>query len=423
MTYLIYDILLFFAALVYLPFYALRGRVHRNILNRLGFFTEDLFKSLSDKEAGPVVWIHAVSVGEARAAESLLRLIRLKYPGWRIVVSTVTPTGYEIAHRITKEREIVCYAPIDISFVVEKFLNVISPKLLIIMETEIWPNLIRLSKKHGCRVAVVNGRISERSYRGYLRFKGFLRRIVMDVDLFCMQSDEACERINVLGADPQRIKKTGNIKFDISEEWKESPSVAFLKKALGDSLLWIAGSTHDNEEELVLDIYRSLHKDFGDLRLLIAPRHVNRLDKIRRTARLAGFETICFSAVRKLGPSQVIVLDTVGDLNALYRLCTIAFVGGSLVKKGGHNPIEPALFGKPIIFGKYMDNFREIRDIFIKEKAALEVEDQQGLEYECRRLLASPEEREALGERARGLLDKNKGAAARTFAEIIKVAV
>ncbi|MFH0940633.1 MAG: 3-deoxy-D-manno-octulosonic acid transferase [Candidatus Omnitrophota bacterium] len=418
MFYFFYDLLIIIAALIYLPFYALRGRVHRRLFVRLGFFKNDLFKEIQGKD---VIWVHAVSVGEARACESLVRLFRESWPEKKIIVSTVTPTGYELLRKILKEPELIFYAPLDISFVVNKFLSAIRPSLLVIMETEIWPNLIRLSKSRGCRVVVANGRISDNSYGGYQRIRPILAPILNDVDLFCMQTDVAVDRITALGASSERVKRTGNIKFDISSCVTESGAIARLKGLMGDSFLLIAGSTHENEEEVLLGIYASLRKDFNNLRLLIAPRHVQRVDKIRRMVKLQGLEAAYFSNLKSLNSSVVVLLDTIGDLNSLYKFCDIAFVGGSLVNKGGHNPIEPALFSKPVIFGKYMGNFKEIRDIFISEKAALEVDSAAGLEYELRRLLADEPERKALGQRARGLLDKNKGAALRTFAEIKKV--
>lgn len=392
--------------------------MHRDIMMRLGFFKDDLFESIRAKD---VIWIHAVSVGEARAAESLIRLIRQEWPKSRLVVSTVTSTGYEIVKKMLEKDEIVFYAPLDISFVVRKFLRHISPLLLIIFETEIWPNLIRLSKDYGCRVAVVNGRISDSSYAGYRRFRPFFEPIVRDVDLFCMQTEDAAFRVKELGAVAKNVKNTGNIKFDISADRKESLQVARLKNCFGDVSLLIAGSTHENEEELIIDVYKSLKKDFSRLRLLIAPRHINRVDQVRRIIRLRGFETVFFSNFRDLNNGVVVILDTIGDLNALYKYCEIAFVGGSLVKKGGHNPIEPALFAKPILHGSHMENFKEIRNIFIKEKASVEVKNAEGLEYELRRLLADGAERKRLGERAAGLLQNNKGAAGRTFEELRNV--
>lgn len=415
MFYFFYDIFLILASMIYLPFYALRGRVHREILTRLGFFKPSYFQDVKGRD---VVWIHAVSVGEARAAESLLRLIREKWPHKRIVVSTVTPTGQAIIKRLLKEDELAFYAPLDISFVVRRFLKTIAPGLLVIMETEIWPNLIRLAKKRGSSVVVVNGRISDRSYLGYKKIKPVLEPILDRIDLFCMQTDESARRIQALGADPAKVKMTGNIKFDISSDLIESSLVARLKKALNGSLLFIAASTHENEEEMMVDIYKSVLKDFNNLRLLIAPRHVERIDKIRRMIRLHGLDTIRLSRLMPTSAGQVMLLDTVGDLSALYRLCDVTFVGGSLVPKGGHNLIEPALFGKPIIFGRHMENFKEIRDVFVRENAAIEVDSPQNLEYELRRLLGNLSERKALGDRARSLLDKNRGAAQRTFSFI-----
>jgi len=415
MIYFIYDILLFLASLIYLPIYALRGKVHREILTRLGFFKKGYFDTIRGAE---VVWIHAVSVGEARAAESLVQLVRQFWPQKRIVLSVVTPTGHAILKKIATDEEIVFYAPLDISWVVKRFLSLIQPRLLIIMETELWPNLIRLSKKQGVCVVVANGRISDRSYRRYQRFGGFFKSILGLVDLLCMQTEESAKRIVDLGALPNKVKMTGNIKFDISSNLKEPRALPGLKNALNGSLLWIAGSTHENEEEMVVGIYKSLSKDFPSMRLLIAPRHLERLDKVRRLIRLQGLESAYLSKLTKISANQIMLLDTMGDLTALYGICDIAFVGGSLVDKGGHNPIEPALFGKTVIFGNHMENFKEIRDIFMREDAAIEVSSLQALEYELRKLLASASERKILGDHAKGLLEKNKGAAFRTFREI-----
>jgi 3-deoxy-D-manno-octulosonic-acid transferase len=413
MIYFIYDVLLCLVSLIYLPFYAIRGRVHRQLWARIGFFQ----KGFCEGEAGrEVVWIHAVSVGEARAAEALISLMREAWPKKRLVVSTVTPTGYEIARKMLKEDEFVFYAPLDISFVVKKFLKCLKPSLLVILETELWPNLIRLTQAQGGKVVIVNGRISDRSFRRYAVVKRFLRPILDRVDLFCMQTPESAERVIALGAWHKKVHMTGNIKFDISSRLKEPAFGPALTQMLKGSLLWIAGSTHENEEEGVIRIYKSLHKDFGHLRLLIAPRHLERIDKIRRMIRLNGMESFLLSHAGPSSPaSAVLILDTMGDLNAMYRLADIVYVGGSLVKKGGHNPIEPALFGKPILFGKFMFNFKEIRNCFLKEHAAIEVESPEALELELRKLLASPGDREKLGNAARGLIEKNRGAAGKTF--------
>lgn len=418
MTYFFYDVLLFLAYLLYLPVYCLRGRLHSGFFARLGFFGQDAFAVVRGRDT---VWIHAVSVGEARAAESLLRLIRASWPQKRVAVSTVTSTGQAIVKKLLNENEVAFYAPLDISFAVGSCLRAVSPGLVIIMETEIWPNLIRLSKRRGAPVVIVNGRISDKSYRRYERIKPFLRETIGHIDLFCMQTEEAARRIIALGADRERVRVTGNIKFDISADLNEPPAALLLKKALKDCLLLTAGSTHDNEEEALVSMYKSLRKDFGSLRLLLAPRHLERIDKIRRMIRLQGLQAVNLSRMSQdaaVSQATVLIVDTMGDLNALYRVSDIAFVGGSLVPKGGHNPIEPALFGKPILFGKYMDNFREIRDIFIRQEAAIEVDTFQRLEYEVRRLLASPAQRQALGERAGALIDQNRGAAMKTFSAV-----
>ncbi len=410
--YFVYDILLFVALLVYLPVYALRGRVGWHILMRLGFFPADQFEALKD---GEVVWLHAVSVGEARAAESVLRLMRRRWPKTRRVISTVTPTGYQILRHIVEKDETICYAPVDLSCVVRRFLAEIRPSLLVIFETELWPNLIRLSRARGAKVVIVNGRISDRSLGRYGRMQWFWRRLLKDVALFCMQTEEAAERIKALGAWYRDVAVTGNIKFDVSADAREPSFADVLRRTAPDHILWIAGSTHDNEEETALRLYKSLRKDFPHLRLLIAPRHLERLDKIRRTIRLEGLDSLLLSRAGEAQGSSVLLLDTIGDLSATYQFADIVFIGGSLVKKGGHNPIEPAVYGKAILFGPHMGNFKEIRDRFIADGAAIEVNSPQEMEFALRRLLSSRQERQALGARARQLIEKNRGAAARTL--------
>jgi len=417
MIYFFYDILLAIAALVYLPFYAVRGRVHGRILSRIGFFSAGEWQA---PEGQKTIWIHAVSVGEARATESLVRLFRSRWPQARIVVSTVTPTGYVILKKILRDNELAVFAPLDLSWVVRKFLRVLRPSLLVIMETELWPNLIRLGSAAGARVVIVNGRISDRSFSGYKRLAWLIGPALKHISLFCMQSRESADRIIAMGAGAGRVHVTGNIKFDIGSDFSRPAFLRKLRTLTKDQVLLVAGSTHENEEEMILGIYKSLRKDFAGLRLVIAPRHLERFDKIRRLVRVNGLEAVRLSRLETFLSGQVALLDTMGDLTALYELADVVFVGGSLVTKGGHNPIEPAVFGKPVLFGSHMDNFREIRDTFIRQGAAIEVETAPSLEYELRRLLASPAERKALGEKARELLNQNRGATERTVLEIAR---
>lgn len=416
MFYFLYDILLFLAALLYLPVYALRGRVHKKILTRLGWGTQDIEAKVAGHK--DIVWIHAVSVGEARAVESLARLVRRQWPEDKIVVSTVTPTGYAILAKFLKQDELAFYAPLDISWVVAKFVRILRPRVLLIMETELWPNLIRLNAARGTKIFIVNGRISDKSFKGYNRFRRFLKPILKKIDLFCMQSTESAQRIRVLSVPENKLRVTGNIKFDLEADVKEPLFFPRLQEVVRGQVLWVAGSTHDNEEEMLLSIYQSLARDFRNLRLVLAPRHLERLSKIKKLIRFSGLEPAFLSRLDVLSGRHIGLLDTMGDLSALYRLADMVFIGGSLVKKGGHNPIEPAVFGKPVLFGPFMDNFREIRDIFLREKAALEVQDLQSLEYEMRRLLASPSERARLGGLGKKLLSIHRGAAERTMTEI-----
>lgn len=422
MFYFFYDVLVLAGALVYLPYYILRGRWHPKIWMRLGFFPLSLFGDVSGRDC---VWLHAVSVGEARASETLLELFRRQWPKRPLAVSTVTPTGQEIVRRLIRKGEVSFYAPLDISWVVGKFLRILKPSLVVIMETEIWPNLIRLAHARGVQVVIVNGRISDHSLRGYEKIRGVVVPVLSRVELFCMQNQESAERIIALGAPRDKVKVTGNIKFDITSGPKEPMFFGVLKESLLSCRMLLAGSTHEGEEEILVALYKSLRKDFSDLRLCLAPRHLERVDKIRRLVRMQGLEAVSLSRLPamqdpswKFSSNHVGVLDTIGDLNALYSLSDVAFVGGSLVRKGGHNPIEPAVFGKAVFFGPHMDNFREIRDVFIREKAAVEVADQASLEYELRTVLSNPAVLAGIGQRGKILLDKNRGAALKTFGQI-----
>ncbi len=242
--YFLYDAVLFFAYLFYLPVYALRGRVHADILSRLGFFKKDLFAPLADART---IWLHAVSVGEARAADPLLRLIRREWPDKRLVVSTVTPTGYAIVRSLLEPGEVLCYAPLDISAAVSAYLKAIRPQLLIIMETELWPNLIRLSHRAGAKIAVVNGRISDRSFGRYGKMRPFVGRILGLIDLLGMQNAESASRIRALGAPSDRVRVCGNIKFDSAAPPRAAALAQPFGQARAGCFCWIAGSTQEKE--------------------------------------------------------------------------------------------------------------------------------------------------------------------------------
>ncbi|MCX5703052.1 MAG: 3-deoxy-D-manno-octulosonic acid transferase, partial [Candidatus Omnitrophica bacterium] len=351
--FIIYDFIFLVFTLIYLPIYLLRKKFHPGFLTRLGILPGNL--SLDRP-----IWIHAVSVGEAMAIKGLLEGLR-KVSNKNFVISTVTNTGNKIAQGLAGGGDFVTYLPLDFSFIVRSVINRINPSVFVIAETEIWPNLISYLSRKKIPVITVNGRISDASFKGYLSIKFLLKPILEKVTLFCVQSERDAQRLSCLGVSQDKIRITGNMKFDIKGHKIEGLADYRLKLKLGpqDKLL-VAGSTHPGEEELILEAYKDLCRDFGDLKLVIAPRHPQRCKEVAKIVSRAGFRSVFISSLPAQCPScmtsPVFLLDTVGQLVSFYALADIVFVGGSLVKKGGHNILEPASCAKPILFGPYMFN-------------------------------------------------------------------
>lgn len=366
------------------------------------------------------IWIHAVSVGEAMAVKGLLEELRLNYPEKKFVISTVTVTGNKIASGLAKEGDFVTYLPLDFSFIVKSVVNRINPAVFIITETEIWPNLIATLYKRDIPIILVNGRISDKSFRGYSCVKFLLKPVLKKISLFCVQTDCDAQRFMRLGVRKDKIRVTGNMKFDAAFGALHKPELLQLVK----EKVFVAGSTHDKEEEMVLDVYGKLRADFPGLRLLIAPRHPERVSDVEKIIIKYGFSPIRISSLNKPisnkdSENTVLILDAVGQLLSYYAAADIVFVGGSLIKKGGHNILEPASVGKPILFGPYMFNFRDIADLFLKQKAGILVRNMEELYSGIKNLLDNPDKMSNLGETARVLVLKNRGATKKNL-ELIK---
>ncbi|MCQ9206989.1 MAG: 3-deoxy-D-manno-octulosonic acid transferase [Omnitrophica bacterium] len=413
----IYDIFFFGFSIIYLPYLVIKSKAHEDFAQRFGW----LPSTVRDVSASRPLWIHAVSVGEVIAAKNFIEELAEKFPGRKIVLSTTTKTGSLIARKIIAENIPKFYFPLDFSFVVRRALDRINPSILIVMETEIWPNLILELSGRKIPVVFVNGRISERSYRGYRRIKFLFGRILKKVTLFSMQAAADAERIIALGAPRTNVKVTGNMKFDTNPPKTTAPPTG--RNAVGENgELIIAGSTHSGEEEVILDAYSGLAKEFGNLRLLIAPRHIDRVGAIKKLVWQAGFIPVLLSEVKvsEAGHSgkTVFILDTHGELSQLYSIATIVVMGGSLIKRGGHNIVEPARFGKPIIFGSFMFNFRDMARLFLENEAALQVKDATELICALRSLLKDRERRDSLGRAAKKLIDENTGATERNIREV-----
>lgn len=372
------------------------------------------------------IWIHAVSVGEVITARSLIDDFRRLYPHLRIFLSTTTVAGQRVARSSSPAADAVFYFPLDIPFVVRRILRLARPRLFVMMETEIWPNLLRAARAAGVRTVLVNGRISPRSYPRYRLVRRFFRRVLDDIDHCMVQSEATRDRLLDLGADEARITVTGSLKFDsvashaASRGHRVDRVLRFFRVSAGRFVI-VAGSTLEGEEAPLLAAFERVRATADGALLVIAPRHPERFDEVHRMARDAGFDTVRRTdlEIDREPRAEVVILDTIGELADLYEAATVVFVGGSLVDKGGHNILEPAAHGKPVIFGPHMENFSEIAAAFLSAGAAIQVRDSLELENTLLRLLDMPAERERLGTAARAVLESNRGARERTF-EVIQ---
>lgn len=404
----LYDVILLIFTPLYILRYLFRGRINRAIFQRI-FINRKLFLSLSSLRF--VFWVHGVSVGEVSALKGFIESLRKVWPERDIIISTVTPQGRLLAEDLYKDLRVI-YLPLDLSFVVKKFISLIKPKIFISMETEIWPNLYYFLKKRGCIIIIINGRISNRSFKFYRLIKPFLKRVFTCVDFAGLQSNLAKERFSALGLKKEKMKVTGNIKFQ-SIEVKSSLLEEFKRRwhpRLKDkNLIIVAGSTHSPEENILLKVYRSLLGNFSSLGLILCPRHIERVNSIAKIVRRMGFLPVRVTSFEDK-QNSVIILDTLGQLIYFYSLADIVFVGGSLVKFGGHNILEPAYFSKPIIFGPYMFNFQEIKEIFLEKRAAWQVRDTKELEKALRRLIEDSSLRKTLSQRAQAVIKEGPSA-------------
>lgn len=395
--------------LLLIPQYLKRPRRDRNrwLREKLGAFPE--LKSS--------VWVHAVSVGEVNAALPFLKKLRFLYPGLPIVLSTVTDTGQKVAAAQAPEGTHVVYLPFDIPSALTRAVRRITPRAVIVIETEIWPNLFRTAGSRGIPLFVLNGRISARSARGYRRIAFFMKQVLAQATLLGMQSAADADRIRSFGAPEEKVRVTGNFKFDLDIS---AEAAAWAGRITGPVV--VAGSTHRGEEKLVLSAYKENIRHFPSLKLVIAPRHPERFAEAEEILKASGLAYVKRTdldarSVSGLPAHCVILLDTVGELSALYRFAEIAVIGKSLLGFGGQNPLEPAFWGRPILCGPHMENFPFISD-FLKEGAAFEV-DEHTLAKKLKALLVEPEKAAEAGRRARELFLKNAGAVDRAV-EIVK---
>jgi len=404
--WIFYQILLVFSFFIFWPFFI--QKIARGLKQRLGFFN----KSINRIGKEEPIWAHAASVGEVIAIGNLIKALKKECPNDNYVISTLTSTGQATARRIVPDARAFIYFPLDFSCVVGRVLDTIKPKLLIITETELWPNFIREAKKRMIPIIVANGRISTNSFGRYKKVKFLMKRVLENIDVFLMQSHVDASRIIALGANPATVTVTGNLKFDVGEDILLDSVDANLQS---NKLIFVAGSTHRGEEVIILDVYGEIRKSYPHMVLILAPRHMQRIGEVERLLSSRNFKFTRRSELpspfKGNSLNQIILLDTVGELTHFYALAKVVFVGGSLIPVGGHNILEPASLGKGVLFGPYMDNFEEIAQSFVLRGAGRVVSNRKELLDSILELLSNPEELERMGKTALEIVKANKGSA------------
>ena len=369
---------------------------------------------------GPTLWLHAVSVGEVLSAAPLVAAIGRDHPGWRVVVSTTTQTGRAMASTRLPGVAGVFYFPLDFPWVVRRVLAHIRPALLVIVETEIWPNVTRLCRERGMGVLLVNARISDRSYPRYLRVRRWIAAVLRQFDRLCAQSEETAARLRAMGAPPERVVVTGSLKFDVPAPAPRD--LGSVTRCLDGRPVLLAASTLKGEDEVLLRTVERLRDTVPDALLVLAPRHPERFDAVTALAERTGMRVLRRTGIHlggAKGTCDVLVLDTIGELAALCAHATVVFVGGSLVPAGGHNILEPARAGRPVVVGPSMSNFAEIARLFLEGGALVQVPDPAAAEREILDLFRDASRREALGTAARAVFDRHGGALERTMREVV----
>ena len=404
--YFTYTFILALGLVLTFPYYLVRFRKYLlTMADRLG--------SLKIPQLRRAIWVHAVSVGEVKAVEQLLERLRQQFPEKPLVVSTATPTGQQVAHARSDIVDHTFYFPIDIPWCVRRAVERVDPEMVIIAETEIWPNFLRACRRRGVRVVMINGRISDRSFSRYRLVRRWLRRVFEDYTMIGMQSERDRQRIEAIGADPRKVTVLGNLKYDAVASTRNVEN-ALASLLIRWNPLWIAASTMPGEEELVLDAFGQVLNMHPGLKLLIAPRHAERFEAVAEIIEGRGLEMVRRTQLIS-GNSPVLLLDTIGELAALFQYATVVFIGGSLVPTGGHNMLEPARQSKPIVFGPHMENFRDMVRLFLETNAAIQIQSANQLAPAISNLLSNPQHASDLGRAAFAVVQQNTGATDRVL--------
>ena len=415
--YSLYSLLVLVLAIVASPWFIYQAVRYKKYVASLGQRMGYLPVSFN-MDGDESIWVHAVSVGEVLTARPLITELKRRYPNLRMFLSTTTMAGQQLARRSVQDVDAVFYFPFDFGFVVRRTLNLVRPKLFVMMETEIWPNLLRECRVRGVKTAVVNGRLSARSFPRYRMVRPLMRRVLDHIDRFLVQSEESARRFIDLGADPARVVVTGSLKFDSLEvspsalQARSRDRVLRYFRVSSSRPVIVAGSTMKGEETTVLKAFRRVRSMTPNTLLVLAPRNPERFGEAEQLARAEGWKVARRSdlAIDAEPRVDVVILDTIGELATIYQIGTLVFVGGSLVPTGGHNVLEPAVFGKPIVFGPNMQNFAEIAEAFVTNGAGVQLENEEQLEQVFVELMGDPVRRARLGAAARALVEANRGA-------------
>ena len=418
---MLYSVLLAAVLVVGAPYWLLRmatsGRYRAGLAGRLGRVPVGLREAVAGRR---VVWLHAVSVGEVMAATRLIAELRVKLPGWEIAVSTTTETG----QRLARERLLgsggvagVFYMPLDFAFAVRRYLRVLRPEMVVLMESEFWPRLMRECARQGIPMAVVNARVSDRSLPRYLRLRALWRPLLGHVSLYLAQSEENAARLRRIGAPPERVRVSGNLKYDVRVAGENAMSALIAGHTPAGAAVVVCGSTLEGEERMLLEAWPTVSRVSPGAVMVLAPRHPDRFKAVAALVEASGFGLRRATEFRErpgpIAAGSIFLLDTIGDLASVYSLGAVAFVGGSLVASGGHNPLEPAQFGVPVVVGPSFENFREIVDD-MQAHDAIRVVEPRGLAEALCGLLEDGAEAKALGERGRLVFETQAGATERT---------
>lgn len=410
-----------------------RGKSREGLRERLGFVSPEAAELAHHDD--PVVWLHACSVGEVAAAAPIISALRQAEPLAHIVLSTTTTTGREMAYRRDLEVDAVVYFPLDLPFVVGRALEAVKPDALVMVDTELWPNIMSVARSMDIRTAVVNGRISDRAFPRDRAIKPIIAWTLGNVELVLAQSERDAERFIALGASPEKVRVVGNAKFDEEPAVVSAAEADKLRQDLGlpsGAPVLVAGSTREGEEEQVLEAFDVLRHEVREAQLVIAPRHPERGDAVERLVVERGWaahrrsRALADEAGLTDQPAteaqvRVVILDTIGELTRVYALATVVFVGGSLVPCGGHNILQPIALGKPTLMGPHTQNQRDIVDIAVQEGAAATVGSAQELAEAAVRIINSQPEQELIAARCRAMLDKHSGAARRHARHIVEL--